>query len=72
MEGREQAEPGETGLRTGWIGRASRRSGDRYDFTTAPHAGRLGCERDPLGLKGKQWRQLAADALRDLRLPRFY
>lgn len=43
-----------------------------YDFLTAPHAGRLRYERYPLGLKGRQWRQLAADALRDLRLPRFY
>ncbi|HEU4455230.1 MAG TPA: PIG-L family deacetylase [Longimicrobium sp.] len=43
-----------------------------YDFLTAPHAGRLRYERYPLGLKGKQWRQLAADALKDLRLPRFY
>lgn len=43
-----------------------------YDFVTAPHAGRLRYERYPLGWKGKQWRQLASDALASLRLPRFY
>jgi LmbE family N-acetylglucosaminyl deacetylase len=48
------------------------RPAPEYDFLTAPHAGRLRYERYPLGLKGKQWRQLAADALKSLRLPRFY
>ena len=48
------------------------RPAPRYDFTTAPHAGRLRYERYPLGLKGKQWRQLAADALRELRLSRYW
>lgn len=48
------------------------RPAPEYDFTAAPHAGRLRYERFPLGLQGRQWRQLAADALRDLRLPRFY
>ena len=48
------------------------RPAPRYDFTSAPHAGRLRYERYPLGLKGKQWRQLAADALQKLKLPRFY
>lgn len=48
------------------------RPAPRYDFTAAPHAGRLRYERFPLGLQGKQWRRLAADALRDLRLPRYY
>ena len=48
------------------------RPAPRYDFCSAPHAGRLRYERYPLGLRGKQWRQLAADALRVLRLERFY
>jgi LmbE family N-acetylglucosaminyl deacetylase len=48
------------------------RPAPRYDFTDAPHAGRLRYERYPLGLRGKQWRQLAADALKELRLARFY
>jgi LmbE family N-acetylglucosaminyl deacetylase len=41
-----------------------------YDFTQAPHAGRLRYERYPLGIRGKHWRQLAADALEHLGLDR--
>ena len=47
------------------------RPAPKYDFTDAPHPGRLRYERYPLGLRGKQWRQLAADALKELRLSRF-
>jgi LmbE family N-acetylglucosaminyl deacetylase len=39
-----------------------------YDFTAAPHAGRLRYERYPLGIRGPEWRRLAADALAQLRL----
>lgn len=41
-----------------------------YDFTQAPHAGRLRYERYPLGIRGKHWRQLAADAMAHLGLDR--
>jgi N-acetylglucosamine malate deacetylase 2 len=41
-----------------------------YDFTEAPHAGRLRYERYPLGIRGKHWRQLAADAMEHLGLSR--
>jgi LmbE family N-acetylglucosaminyl deacetylase len=41
-----------------------------YDFTQAPHAGRLRYERYPLGIRGKHWRQLAADAMEHLGLDR--
>lgn len=46
------------------------RPAPRYDFTEAPHAGRLRYERYPLGIRGKHWRQLAADALEHLGLDR--
>jgi LmbE family N-acetylglucosaminyl deacetylase len=46
------------------------RPAPRYDFTQAPHAGRLRYERYPLGIRGKHWRQLAADALEHLELDR--
>ena len=43
-----------------------------YDFTQAPHAGRLRYERYPLGIRGKHWRQLAADAMEHLGLNRHW
>jgi LmbE family N-acetylglucosaminyl deacetylase len=46
------------------------RPAPRYDFTQAPHAGRLRYERYPLGIRGRHWRQLAADALEHLELDR--
>lgn len=46
------------------------RPAPRYDFTEAPHAGRLRYERYPLGIRGKHWRQLAADAMEHLGLDR--
>lgn len=46
------------------------RPAPRYDFTQAPHAGRLRYERYPLGIRGKHWRQLAADAMEHLGLNR--
>ncbi|HEX6037341.1 PIG-L deacetylase family protein [Longimicrobium sp.] len=46
------------------------RPAPRYDFTQAPHAGRLRYERYPLGIRGKHWRQLAADAIEHLGLDR--
>jgi LmbE family N-acetylglucosaminyl deacetylase len=46
------------------------RPAPRYDFTQAPHAGRLRYERYPLGIRGKHWRQLAADAMEHLGLDR--
>ena len=46
------------------------RPAPRYDFTHAPHPGRLRYERYPLGIRGKHWRQLAADALEHLDLDR--
>ncbi|HEX6910101.1 MAG TPA: PIG-L deacetylase family protein [Longimicrobium sp.] len=39
-----------------------------YDFAQAPHAGRLRYERYPVGIRGKHWRQLAADAMEHLGL----
>jgi LmbE family N-acetylglucosaminyl deacetylase len=48
------------------------RPAPRYDFGSAPHAGRLRYELYPQGMQGKRWRMLALDALRELRLPRFY
>lgn len=44
------------------------RPAPRYDFTQAPHAGRLRYERYPLGIRGKHWRKLAADAMEHLGL----
>lgn len=44
------------------------RPAPRYDFTEAPHAGRLRYERYPFGMQGKQWRALAAAALQELKL----
>jgi len=46
------------------------RPAPRYDFTAAPHAGRLRYERYPLGIRGAQWRRLAAEALATLGLAR--
>lgn len=46
------------------------RPAPRYDFTEAPHPGRLRYERYPLGIRGKHWRQLAADAIEHLGLER--
>jgi N-acetylglucosamine malate deacetylase 2 len=46
------------------------RPAPRYDFTQAPHAGRLRYERYPLGIRGKHWRQLAIDAMEHLGLNR--
>lgn len=46
------------------------RPAPRYDFTQAPHAGRLRYERYPLGIRGKHWRKLAADAMEHLGLNR--
>lgn len=46
------------------------RPAPRYDFTEAPHPGRLRYERYPLGIRGKHWRQLAADAMKHLELDR--
>ncbi|HEX8392775.1 MAG TPA: PIG-L family deacetylase [Longimicrobium sp.] len=46
------------------------RPAPRYDFTAAPHAGRLRYERYPLGIRGAQWRRMAAEALAALGLPR--
>ena len=46
------------------------RPAPRYDFLQAPHAGRLRYERYPLGIRGKHWRQLAADAMEHLGLNR--
>jgi LmbE family N-acetylglucosaminyl deacetylase len=46
------------------------RPAPRYDFTQAPHAGRLRYERYPLGIRGKHWRALAADAMELLGLDR--
>lgn len=46
------------------------RPAPRYDFTEAPHPGRLRYERYPLGIRGKHWRQLAADAMEHLGLDR--
>lgn len=46
------------------------RPAPRYDFAQAPHAGRLRYERYPLGIRGRHWRQLAADALETLGLDR--
>ncbi|HET7230686.1 MAG TPA: PIG-L family deacetylase [Longimicrobium sp.] len=43
-----------------------------YDFGSAPHAGRLRYELFPQGMKGREWRALALQALKDLGLPRFY
>lgn len=43
-----------------------------YDFTQAPHAGRLRYERYPLGIRGKHWRQLAATAMEHLGLNRHW
>ncbi len=37
-----------------------------YDFTAAPHTGRLYYEDFPWGITGERWRLLAADALRTL------
>ncbi len=37
-----------------------------YDFTAAPHAGRLYYENFPWGVTGERWRLLAAEALRTL------
>ncbi len=48
------------------------RPAPRYDFTQAPHAGRLRYERYPLGIRGKHWRQLAADAMEHLELDRHW
>lgn len=47
------------------------RPAPKYDFGSAPHAGRLRYERYPLGLRGCQWRALACNALEALKLPRF-
>lgn len=44
------------------------RPAPRYDFGRPPHAGLLRYERYPLGLRGSQWRALAAAALAELRL----
>ncbi|HEU0302785.1 MAG TPA: PIG-L family deacetylase [Longimicrobium sp.] len=46
------------------------RPAPRYDFTQAPHPGRLRYERYPLGIRGKHWRRLAADAIEHLGLER--
>lgn len=46
------------------------RPAPRYDFTQAPHPGRLRYERYPLGIRGKHWRALAADAMEHLGLDR--
>ena len=46
------------------------RPAPRYDFTQAPHPGRLRYERYPLGIRGKHWRKLAADAIEHLHLRR--
>ena len=46
------------------------RPAPRYDFREAPHPGRLRYERYPLGIRGKHWRQLAADAMEHLGLDR--
>ncbi len=46
------------------------RPAPRYDFTEAPHPGRLRYERYPLGIRGKHWRKLAADAIEHLGLER--
>jgi LmbE family N-acetylglucosaminyl deacetylase len=46
------------------------RPAPRYDFTQAPHPGRLRYERYPLGIRGKHWRKLAADAMEHLGLNR--
>jgi LmbE family N-acetylglucosaminyl deacetylase len=48
------------------------RPAPRYDFGSAPHLGRLRYELYPQGMRGKEWRALALDALRDLGLSRFY
>lgn len=48
------------------------RPAPRYDFTQAPHAGRLRYERYPLGIRGKHWRQLAIDAMEHLELDRHW
>jgi LmbE family N-acetylglucosaminyl deacetylase len=48
------------------------RPAPRYDFTEAPHPGRLRYERYPLGIRGKHWRQLAADAMAHLGLDRHW
>jgi hypothetical protein len=37
-----------------------------YDFSSAPHAGRLYYENFPWGVTGERWRFLAAEALRTL------
>ena len=46
------------------------RAAPRYDFTQAPHPGRLRCERYPFGMNGAEWRAHAAAALRELGLDR--
>lgn len=48
------------------------RPAPRYDFGSAPHAGRLRYELFPQGMKGREWRALALQALSDLGLSRFY
>jgi len=40
-----------------------------YDFTEAPHAGRLYYENFPWGMSGERWRDLAASAASNLGLP---
>lgn len=40
-----------------------------YDFTQAPHSGKLYYEFFDWGITGKRWRELAAEALRELGLP---
>lgn len=48
------------------------RPAPRYDFAAAPHLGRLRYEMYPQGMRGKEWRARAMDALAALGLPRFY
>jgi LmbE family N-acetylglucosaminyl deacetylase len=40
-----------------------------YDFTAAPHAGKLFYEKFSWGMTGERWRRLAAEAMRELGLP---
>jgi len=40
-----------------------------YDFTKAPHRGRLYYEKFPWGVTGEEWRALAGRTLRDVGVP---
>ncbi len=45
------------------------RAAPAYDFTQAPHAGKLFYENFPWGMTGEKWRRLAAEALQRLGMP---